>query len=98
MPQFTVRVVLHGADSKDYEKLHVTMAKNHSAKRQISANDVAYDLPDGEYDITSSFSAADLCGAVHATAVTIKAKPSPSVLVTELGRRAWVLRKVPGDS
>lgn len=98
MASFTVRIVLHEADSKKYQELHEAMVQSHSAAREIRAGDTSYDLPDGEYIITSGLNAKDLCAAVLKTATSVKATPSPSVLVTEAKARSFFLRKVPGDS
>jgi hypothetical protein len=95
---FTVRVVLHGATSDQYQDLHDAMQNRHGALRQIQGDGVWYDLPDGEYAISSTQAPSALCSAVHATASSVKKTPSPSVLVTQSAGRSFVLRKVPGDS
>lgn len=50
MPQFIVRVELHGADEKDYDTLHDAM-ETRGFSRTISSADAKYHLPSAEYHL-----------------------------------------------
>lgn len=50
MPQFIVRVELHGADEEDYDTLHDAM-EAHDFSRTISSADAKYRLPPAEYHL-----------------------------------------------
>lgn len=97
MAVFVVRVVLHGADSYDYNDLHDAMIDQAGAKRTITSSEgVVYDLPDGEYYISSSKTRSDVYKQVLQIAKNVK--ENPSILVTESAGITFKLKKVPGDS
>lgn len=100
MAKFTVRIVLHGVDDSDtYQELHDQMALDLSALRQIQGpSGTWYDLPDGEYDVSSDSTTDEVRAAALAAAMKVQPKPRPSVLVTKSAGRAWNLYPVPGDS
>ncbi|WP_340611975.1 type V toxin-antitoxin system endoribonuclease antitoxin GhoS [Xenorhabdus bharatensis] len=84
---FTVRVELHNADSKDYENLHEKM-ENAGFERTITAGGIVYRLPNAEYSISSNESTDEIRNLARNTAK--KVKPNPSVLVTKSdGTRRW---------
>jgi len=98
MASFTIRIVLHEANSDHYQDLHDRMQLDMGALRTIQAGSVTYDLPDGEYIMSSQSTCSDVCALALKTASKVKAKPTPSVLVTESVNRSFILRPVPGDS
>lgn len=99
MAKYTVRIVLHEATYEHYESLHDEMLQKLQALRQVKGeNGVWYDLPDAEYDVSSKLGKKELCDAVYGIAESVKASPSPSVLVTKSAGRSWRLRKVPDES
>lgn len=86
MSQFTTRVELHDAGYSDYVTLHEAMRKNGFSHKITSDDDVTYELPDAEYDITSSSRSNVLALAKSAAQSTGK---SFGVLVTESNGRTW---------
>jgi hypothetical protein len=98
MAQHTIRVVIHGATAKNYDDLHTGMVRL-GANRTIRGDDgVTYDLPDGEYDLSSTSGAVAVRDAVYRVARAVRPDLDPSVLVTTSAARAWRLRPVPGQS
>lgn len=98
MPEYTVRIVLHGATPKHYQSLHVLMAKAGARRTVRGLNGMLFDLPDGEYVLSNSLSVSKVMEAVADIAGSVKPVPQPSVLVSETIRWAWQLRPVPGRS
>lgn len=98
MAQHTIRIVLHRATEKNYEDLHVGMARLGASRTIRGGNGVTYDLPDGEYDLSSTSGAVAVRDAVYRVARAVKPETDPSVLVTTSAARAWRLRPVPGQS
>lgn len=98
MASFTIRIVLHEANSDHYEDLHDRMQLDMGALRVIQASTGTFDLPDGEYIMSSKLTCPEVCDLAFKTASKVKAKPEPSVLVTEAVNRSFVLLPVPGDS
>jgi hypothetical protein len=98
MPDYTVRIVLHGATAKHYQLLHELMAKAGARRTVCGSQGMLFDLPDGEYVLSNSLSVGKVMEAVAGIAASIKPLPIPSVLVTETLSWAWQLRPVPGQS
>lgn len=88
MTDFTVRVQLNGAPtSPTYERLHNAMATI-GASRTISGTSARQvRLPHGEYNLSSTATAAVVRDAVVAVVAGIWAPYE--ILVTEAGERAW---------
>ncbi|PHM23024.1 type V toxin-antitoxin system endoribonuclease antitoxin GhoS [Xenorhabdus budapestensis] len=88
MANFTVRVELHNANSKDYDKLHEKMG-NAGFKRTITTKaGKIYHLPDAEYSINSDKSTEEIRDLALDTAK--KVKTNPAILVTKSnGTRKW---------
>jgi len=84
---FTVRVELHGADSKDYDKLHEEMAKDKFFRIVLSTDGLFYDLPTAEYNYIST----DLIDSVLVLArISAGRVGKPySILVTKADERVW---------
>jgi hypothetical protein len=57
---YTVRVWLHNAEYKDYEKLHDLMGKAGFSRTLTGSDGVIYRLPDAEYVATTSMSASQV--------------------------------------
>jgi len=96
MPQFTVRVELHGADASHYERLHGGMEALgfHRWIEGIdeSGNRGKWQLPTGEYDGTVSMTAKEVRDSVRLIASAVK--PGAWVLVTQVAARSWNTRKL----
>lgn len=98
MPDYTIRVVLHGATAEHYDVLHSNMATV-GARRTITRTDgLAFDLPDGEYILSDPLSVDSVRDRVLAIANLAKPQPEPSVLVSHTKQWAWQLRPTPGQS
>ncbi len=91
MTDFTVRVELHGADGKEYETLHQSMARYGFRRtiRGVDARGAAHDyvLPTAEYDHQSTGTAADVRDLAKRIADGVR--PRAWVLVTQAADRAW---------
>jgi len=98
LPDYTVRIVLHGATAKHYQLLHDLMGKAGARRTVGGSNGILFDLPDGEYVLANSLPVSKVMEAVADIAGSVKSLPRPSVLVTETIRWAWQLRPVPGQS
>lgn len=97
MTRYTIHIVLHGANAKDYERLHELMDARGARRALLGEDGVWYDLPDGEYDLESDYAVEEVVQRTGALASAVK--PNPSILVTPVqGRRMWWLRPVPEDS
>jgi hypothetical protein len=90
MANFTVRVELHNANSKDYENLHAAMERRGFIRWIINGNDVKKRLPTAEYNLANSgLSGPEVRDRAKAVADSIKPKPTPWILVTESEGRWW---------
>ena len=98
MASFTIRVALHGANSDHYAELHRAMATIGAKRTIVGDNRIVYDLPDGEYELTTGAPIENVLAATKAAAASVKARPQPSVLITEAAARMWNLLPVPGQS
>ncbi|KER01564.1 type V toxin-antitoxin system endoribonuclease antitoxin GhoS [Photorhabdus temperata] len=88
MANFTVRVELHDANSKDYEKLHEKMENAGFERTITTTSGKIYHLPDAEYSITSDKSTDEIKDLARDTAK--KVKSNPAILVTKSsGTRRW---------
>jgi photosystem II stability/assembly factor-like uncharacterized protein len=87
MASFTTRVELHKEQPSDYETLHTEMGKVGFSRLITSDDGVSYRLPTAEYNLSGSFSRAEVLekakGAVKATG------KDASILVTESSGRTW---------
>lgn len=98
MPSYLIRVVLHGADTDHYTDLHERMGLI-GARRTITGQDgEIFDLPDAEYRLDAGETYTEIRDRVCEIAEAVKARPDPSVMVTEFERIAWQLLRSPGDS
>lgn len=99
MAAFIIRVVLHDASAEDYAALHDRMRKLVGARRQILSDSGAwFDLPDAEYFVRSKQTRQAVFAAAHRASLSVKPKPWPSVLVTEMKGATFRLRKPPAQS
>ena len=89
MPQFIIRIELHGAKGEDYSKLHSAMG-HHGFLRTITGNDgIVYLLPTAEYIRSGpSLTAEKVRGDAVAGASTVPGKFSVLVAETE-GPIVW---------
>ena len=88
MSTYTVRIELHSNQyNPDFETLHRAMQNEGFSKLITSDNGVAYYLPRGEYDLSTSKNYSQVLEvakrAVQATG------ESAEILVTESLRRTW---------
>jgi hypothetical protein len=91
MTGFTVRVELHGADGKEYETLHQSMAR-YGFRRTIRGVDARgathdYVLPTAEYDHQSTSTSAEVRDLAKRIADSVRT--GAWVLVTQVADRAW---------
>jgi hypothetical protein len=96
MPNYTVRVELHGATGQQYEQLHVAMrnAGFYTAIRGDGGS--KHFLPMAEYVVDGSpLSCSQIRDLVVQIATAVKAVPLPKILVTEAASRAWQLNRTP---
>lgn len=93
MANFTVRVVLYEAEWKHYDKLYENMEKEGFTDEITDSSGTTYELPDGEYNITSTLDKSDILAmAKKAARSTGK---DYSILVTMSNGRTWFnLKKV----
>ena len=98
MTDYIIRIVLHGATATHYADLHQQMAEAGASRSITGASGEVFDLPDGEYVVTSTLSAAELRNRVSGIASAAKAYPDPSVIVAAYSDIAWRLRLSPGQS
>lgn len=89
MAQFTVRMVLHGADRSDYETLHENMTqRGFTDEIRDSATGTLCKMPDGEYDYQGNLTPEEVRGkAARAAEATGR---QYAVFVTQSAGRAWV--------
>ncbi len=87
MPNFTVRVELHGGTADDYETLHAEMETEGFSRTIRSGDGVDYHLPTAEYEIRGSLSRDGVLEKAK-TAAT-RTRKDFGVLVTESAGRAW---------
>ena len=93
MPNFIVRVALHGAGISDYEKLNLCMASQGFQRTILAANKVIYKLPSSEYRISGDYAGDEVLNAVHEIACGIGKEPE--VLVAECSALYFIgLREV----
>ncbi len=92
MASFTTRVVLHEAESGDYENLHDYM-KDKGFKRTIkSKKGNVYEMPEAEYNYSGNDTLDNVMDKAKKAATLTKRKYS--VLITQSKRRKWYnLRK-----
>lgn len=89
MADFTVRVELQEAESKDYENLHEAMAsQGYSKEIQDEVGNWFY-LPTAEYTTSKNLSTTQVRDQVAEIANAIKV--NPCVLVTQVADRSWQL-------
>jgi hypothetical protein len=88
MSTFTTRVELYGSPKpKDYEKLHAAMEKE-GFSRTVTAGDIVFFLPLGEYDRTSDLDKIAIRESAAKAAATVW--EDFGILVTKSdGGRTW---------
>lgn len=98
MASYMIRVVLHGATAAHYTRLHEAMRKGGAGRTVTGRNGVVFDLPDGEYVLASNVPTERVRDLVCDIAASVKATPSPSVVVVSYSDIAWQLVPFPGQS
>lgn len=87
MAKFTTRIVLHDADSEDYDDLHDHMDQE-GFTDEISSNDgTKYKMPDAEYDISGQMALNDVMAKAKRAAG--KTGKKYQVFITESAGRKW---------
>lgn len=87
MAQFTTRVELHKANSDDYDTLHEAMEGEGFSRTITSDDNIAYHLPEAEYDYEGNTTRSAVLNKAKAAAG--KTKKEFSILVTEAKGRTW---------
>lgn len=87
MATFTTRIVLHNAEWNDYNELYEAMEREGFTDEITSGDGVTYKMPDGEYDISGSFSSSDVLAKAKKAAATTGKKYA--VFVTQSSGRTW---------
>lgn len=87
MPDYIVRVELHGATSADYTKLHSDMKAAGFSQTIRGSDRVDYALPTAEYTATTSKDAAGVCEVAYTVAARIRL--NPSVVSSEYKSVVW---------
>ncbi len=87
MSGFTVRVELHDANWKDYEKLHAEMSRQGFSQNITGSNGVTYALPPAEYRFDGALTKWDVLERAKAAAARVKT--SYAVLVSQAVETAW---------
>ena len=87
MATFTVRIVLHDADSSEYSVLYEAMNDEEFSDIISSEDGIDYNMPDGEYTISGNYTKSNILEkakrAIKPTGV------KGSVLVTHSNGRTW---------
>jgi len=87
MAKYTVRIVLHDADSDDYDELYEAMDEEGFSDEIASNAGKTYKMPDGEYDISGSLEIDDVLKKAKNAAS--KTRKKFAVLVTQSSKRTW---------
>jgi hypothetical protein len=87
MATFTVRVELHDATSKDYDKLHNEMEREGFSRTVTADSGTEYWLPSAEYDRTGNLTRDEVRDSADRAAK--KTGKKHAVLVTESEGRCW---------
>lgn len=85
--RFTTRVLLHNAESEDYENLHEFMEAEGFTRTIISDSGIEYHLPDAEYNLIGNYTGDTV--RTMAKAAANKTKKKNAVLVTPSNGRHW---------
>lgn len=90
MTNYTVRVELHGADDDDYGNLHAAM-EDEGFVRWIKGSDGDKErLPTAEYNMPNTdIDRSEVLRRAKTAANSVKASPTPWILVTESAGRTW---------
>jgi hypothetical protein len=87
MPEFTVRVEVHGAAWEDYDALRVEMETDGFSSAVRGSGGTAYELPIGEYAFCADWTRQQVLE--RARRVVERGGYPCAVLVTESAGRAW---------
>ncbi len=91
MPDFTVRIQLHGPDNEAVAGLHAAMLQAGYADHLKSKDGTAWRLPAGEYALRADLDVNGVLAQAKAIAERIAPPPAhaPWVLVTQSAGRKW---------
>tara|TARA_R110000796_G_scaffold95459_2_gene200668 strand:+ start:11139 stop:11417 length:279 start_codon:yes stop_codon:yes gene_type:complete len=92
MDKFIIRVVLHSADSEDYERLHELMEAKRYSRQLKDVNGQVFQLPDAEYYAEKPLSALSVRNEVKNLSDSIV--PGSFVLVTKADDISWYLQPI----
>lgn len=87
MPDFTVRVEVHGAAWEDYDALRVEMEAEGFASTVQGSGGTPYELPAGEYALSANLTRQQVLARARRAAE--RGGYNCAVLVTESAGRAW---------
>jgi hypothetical protein len=87
MTSFTVRIELHDADWKDYDKLHTEMIGQGFVHTIESGDGIVYELPPAEYNFEGNLTKSEVLDRAKTAADRTNRKNA--VLVTESNGRTW---------
>ncbi len=88
MANFTTRIVLHGADGADYDKLYEEMEAEGFTDIITTVDGSLRKMPDGEYDIKGEFTKEQILDKAKRAAK--KTKKEYAAFVTKSSGRVWV--------
>ncbi len=90
MTNYTVRVELHGANDDDYANLHAAM-EYEGFVRWIKGSDGDKNrLPTAEYNMADAdIDRSEVLRRAKAAGNSVKANPTPWIIVTESAGRTW---------
>jgi hypothetical protein len=91
MPDFTVRVQLHGATAEDEARLHAAMLDAGHTDTLKSKDGTAWVLPAGEFNLRADLEVTGVLAQARAIAErTVPGAAKPAwVLVTQSAGRKW---------
>ena len=92
MDKFIIRVVLHSANSENYERLHELMAAKRYSRQIEDVSGQIYQLPDAEYYAEKTLSAESVREDVRKLADSVV--PGSFVLVTKADDISWYLQPI----
>jgi hypothetical protein len=98
MPDFTIRIELHGAVAADYDTLHERMERGgfrrHIDGASPDGTPGVWQLPTAEYDFTSSSTASAVRDYAKGIADTVRSGSWCLVTQVDGTQRAWFTNKI----
>jgi len=92
MAEYLTRIELHGADGAAYEKLHSEMLIRGFFRAVRGDDNVVYQLPTAEYQITSNSLIDEIIALARIAATTTRL--NYSIITVEYSQARWLLPSV----